>query len=65
MNTATPRQAAGDDPSRREVDLLAIVPRERRRSYDVRRILELVLDRGSFFEIGPKYVRPLVRAWRA
>jgi acetyl-CoA carboxylase carboxyltransferase component len=55
-----PRAAADDDPQRREEELLSIVPRERRRSYDVRRILDLVLDRGSFFEIAPYYGRPLV-----
>ena len=47
---------------RREEDLLSIIPRDRRRSYDVRRILRAVLDRNSIFEIGPHYGRPLVCA---
>jgi acetyl-CoA carboxylase carboxyltransferase component len=55
-----PRAESADDPARREEDLLSAIPRERRRSYDVRRILNLVLDRESFFEIGRRYGRPLV-----
>ncbi|HKC88660.1 MAG TPA: carboxyl transferase domain-containing protein, partial [Blastocatellia bacterium] len=50
----------GDDPRRREEELISIIPRDRRRAYDVRRILSLVLDRDSFFEIGGFYGRPLV-----
>ena len=33
-------------------ELAGIVPRRRRRGYDVRRLLALVVDEGSFFEIG-------------
>src|SRR5580704_7550510 len=47
-----PRHLPDDDPNRREEELISIIPRERRRSYNVRRILELVFDRASFFEIG-------------
>jgi acetyl-CoA carboxylase carboxyltransferase component len=58
-----PPLAACDDPAeRREEDLVSIVPRERRRPYKVRRILEAVLDRGSVFELGAQYGRPLVTA---
>jgi acetyl-CoA carboxylase carboxyltransferase component len=55
-----PRHAPHDDPDRREEDLLSAIPRDRRRSYEVRRILQFVVDRGSFFEIGANYGRPLV-----
>jgi len=47
-----PVQPAGDDPERREEELLTVVPRQRRRVYRMRKILELVFDRGSLFEIG-------------
>jgi len=50
-----PIASTEDEPSRGEEELLSIVPRNRRRSYDMRRIIELVADRGSFFEIGPLY----------
>jgi acetyl-CoA carboxylase carboxyltransferase component len=52
-----PRGAAQDDRERVEEELLSIVPRERRRVYDMRRLLSLVLDRGSFFELGGGYGR--------
>jgi acetyl-CoA carboxylase carboxyltransferase component len=55
-----PRAEARDDVNRREEELISIIPRDRRRSYDVRRLLDLVLDRDSFFEIGKFYGRPLV-----
>ncbi len=54
------RIETSDHPDRREEELISIIPRDRRRSYDVRRILNLVLDRDSFFEIGGLYGRPLV-----
>lgn len=50
-----------DDPvDRQEEALLEIVPRERRRAYDMRRILALVVDEGSFFEIGKGHGRSQV-----
>jgi acetyl-CoA carboxylase carboxyltransferase component len=56
-----PRHAeSADDSARREEELISIIPRDRRRSYDVRRILKLVFDRDSFFEIGFFYGRPVV-----
>ncbi|MBA7666779.1 Propionyl-CoA carboxylase beta chain [subsurface metagenome] len=41
-----------DDPERREEELLSIIPRNVKKPYDIRKILNLVLDRGSIFEIG-------------
>jgi len=46
-----------DDPERRDEGLLSIIPRNPRRSYDPRKILEHVLDRDSFFEIAPHHGR--------
>jgi acetyl-CoA carboxylase carboxyltransferase component len=57
---APPRAESSDDPARREEELIGVIPRDRRRSYDVRRILKLVFDRDSFFEIGFYYGRPVV-----
>lgn len=47
-----PCAAPTDDPGRREEELASIIPRDRRKPYRVRRIIESVLDRGSVFEIG-------------
>jgi acetyl-CoA carboxylase carboxyltransferase component len=41
-----------DRADRAEEELLAIVPRNRRRVYDMRRVIELVFDRASVFEIA-------------
>ncbi len=55
-----PRVPASDDPHRREEELLSIVPRNRRQGYDARRILDLVMDRDSFFEIAPYFGPSLI-----
>jgi len=55
-----PVSACDDAPERREEELLQIVPRSRRQPHELRRILALVLDRGSFFEISPRFGRSLV-----
>ena len=45
-----------DDPAdRRAEELIAMVPRNRRQIYDMRKVIELVLDAGSFFEMGRLY----------
>lgn len=52
---AAPVLPCDDDRNRETPELLAIVPRNRRRTYSMRRILESVLDQQSFFEIAPYY----------
>jgi acetyl-CoA carboxylase carboxyltransferase component len=49
-----------DPPDRVEEELLSIVPRERRKPYKVRRVIGLVVDRGSFFETAAGYGRTQV-----
>ena len=55
-----PVVASSDDRERREEELLSAVPRDRRRVYDMRRILALVVDIGSFFEMGRHFGPSLV-----
>jgi acetyl-CoA carboxylase carboxyltransferase component len=57
---AAPVTAATDPAERSEDELLSIVPRDRRKPYDTRRILELVFDTGSVFEMGRFYGRSLI-----
>lgn len=45
-------RAPEDDPNRREDELASIVPRDRRKVYDMRKILKAVFDQNSLFEIG-------------
>ncbi|OGK82960.1 MAG: methylmalonyl-CoA carboxyltransferase [Candidatus Rokubacteria bacterium GWC2_70_16] len=49
-----------DDPGRREEWLLHAVPRDVRKTYKMRAIVEAVVDQGSFFEIGALYGRPII-----
>ena len=57
---APPRTVPTDDPERREEALLSLVPRDRRKVYDVRALVGLVVDQGSFFEMGARFGRALV-----
>tara|TARA_A100001037_G_scaffold81572_2_gene73590 strand:+ start:15082 stop:16635 length:1554 start_codon:yes stop_codon:yes gene_type:complete len=51
----TPRVACDDPADRMEQELLTAVPREANQSFDMRAIVEMVVDRDSFFEMGPTY----------
>lgn len=55
-----PRGPQDDDPGRRDDWLIEAIPRDRRKVYKARRILESVFDRGSFFEIGRLYGRSVI-----
>jgi acetyl-CoA carboxylase carboxyltransferase component len=55
-----PRRPCDDPPERRDEVLASIVPRDRRRAFDMRRILRGVLDRDSFFELGRGYGRGMI-----
>ncbi len=50
-----PRGAAAEDTGRRDPWLIEAVPQDRRKVYDMRRILRAVVDRDSLFEIGRKF----------
>lgn len=57
-----PRGEAGDPPERREEELLSIVPRDRRKPYDMRRLTRLIFDRDSLFEIQPTFGKAVITA---
>ena len=50
----------GDPVDRCEDELRRIVPRERRMAYDMRKIMKLVVDAGSLFEIQPTFGRGVI-----
>ena len=50
----------GDDPARREEWLVRAIPRDRRKVYRMRPIIEALVDHGSFFEIGKAWGRSLI-----
>jgi acetyl-CoA carboxylase carboxyltransferase component len=53
---------SGDPADRCEDSLADIVPRASRQAYNMKRLLELVVDRESLFEIQPSFGRSLVTA---
>ena len=55
-----PRAETWDDPQRRDESLFTIVPRDRRKAYQMRRIIESVVDLGSFFEISRGFGRAII-----
>jgi acetyl-CoA carboxylase carboxyltransferase component len=55
-----PRVESNDDPNRREGELISIIPRDRKRIYDPRRVIDLIVDLGSFFEMGRYFGQPLI-----
>jgi acetyl-CoA carboxylase carboxyltransferase component len=59
---APPIVAGTDPPDRREQELLDIVPLQERRTYKMRRILELVFDHGSVFELGRRFGPSVITA---
>jgi acetyl-CoA carboxylase carboxyltransferase component len=49
-----------EDRERRDEFLLSVVPRDRRKVYKMRPIIEAVVDPGSFFEMGRMYGRGVI-----
>jgi acetyl-CoA carboxylase carboxyltransferase component len=54
--------ACNDPADRADEELLSIVPRERRKPYNMRRLMSLVADKDSLFEIQPSFGRALITA---
>ena len=50
---APPVVATTDPAGRREEALMSLIGRKRTTTFDIRRGIELIADRGSFFEMGP------------
>lgn len=51
----TPRYANDDPVERMEQELLSAVPRDSNTAFDMRAIVEMVMDRDSFFEMGASF----------
>lgn len=57
-----PRGPRDDDPERRDDGLIEAVPRDRRKVYKTRPILDALFDRGSLFEMGRHFGRSVITA---
>lgn len=55
-----PRGAQEDDPERKDEWLIEAIPRDRRKVYNMRKIIASLFDKGSFFEIGKAYGKPTI-----
>jgi acetyl-CoA carboxylase carboxyltransferase component len=51
---------AGDDPNRKEGELLELVPIDSSRPYSMYKLISLVVDKGEFFEIRRYWARNLI-----
>ncbi|MDA9477160.1 methylmalonyl-CoA carboxyltransferase [Bradyrhizobium sp. CCBAU 65884] len=49
-----------DNPERSEEALMNAVPRNRKQVYKMRPIIESVVDKGSFFEVGTNFGKPII-----
>ena len=55
-----PRGTRDDDPDRRDPHLISIVPKDRHKAYSMRKIIDSVVDKGSFFELGKHFGRAII-----
>jgi len=55
-----PDAATGDDPQRMDEELLTILPESFKKPYDMKRIINCVVDRNSFFEIKPLFAPMMI-----
>jgi acetyl-CoA carboxylase carboxyltransferase component len=57
------RRSTTDKPTRKESALTGAVPENRREAYSMRKILEMVADKGSVFEMGKRWGRAVITAF--
>ena len=63
IDNLPPRGPRGDDPQRRDPWLFEAIPHDPRKPYKMRRIVEAVVDQGSFFEVAPLYGRSVITGY--
>jgi len=55
-----PRAETGDDPNRRDEELVSIIPKDSMKQYDIRQLIKHIVDKDSIFERQPFYGRDAV-----
>jgi acetyl-CoA carboxylase carboxyltransferase component len=55
-----PFNATSDDPLRMEKELNTIVPQDPSKPYDIKKVIQLIVDEGQFFEIQEYYAANIV-----
>lgn len=59
-NEKPPIVASNDDPNRREESIFDIVPTDLRKPYDMRKLIKLIVDKESFFELKPDFAQNMI-----
>jgi len=63
-NREAPPQRPTDDPDDRvEISLDSLVPRDPTKPYDMKELIEKVVDEGEFFELQPNYAGNIITAF--
>src|SRR6266850_138027 len=63
IDDVPPRGPREDDPQRRDPWLFETIPHDPRKPYKMRRIVESVVDQGSFFEVASLYGRSVITGY--
>jgi acetyl-CoA carboxylase carboxyltransferase component len=62
FDSAPPARETRDDPRRMVADLVALVPEDLRKPYDMRAVIARLVDDGDVFELKPRFARNMVVA---
>jgi len=57
------RIETGDDVNRKVDSLIDVIPRDERQVYKMRGIIDEIADRGTFFETGRRWGRPVITGY--
>ncbi len=57
-----PFLTTNDKIDRKEKDLISIIPKNRRKTYNMRKLIKLIVDKNSFFEMSKNYGSSLITA---
>ncbi|MGB7180838.1 MAG: carboxyl transferase domain-containing protein [Burkholderiaceae bacterium] len=60
VHSVANRQPCEDPPDRADEKLISVIPKDRRRVYRMRPIIDMLFDQGSFFEFGMYFGRPII-----
>ena len=55
-----PVMETGDDPDRRDEDLLHVVPDDSSKAYDMREVIYRIVDAGDFMEVHEQYAQNMI-----
>jgi acetyl-CoA carboxylase carboxyltransferase component len=55
-----PRMVPNDDPNRQEEALANMVPVDSRKPFDMKKVIQLIVDQGCFFELGGGFAKSII-----